>query len=236
METKRIWEILPRLTEVVRKRHEEAEMKASGHPFDHTLQVAQCALLIVDDEEIGVLAGAAGLCHNADRIIQKEKSVGKQDIPGGEVAALVEEWLRESGEISERDHTWIINAVLDHSGPNHDDGDEVLEALQDADRVVCSMADTIMGAAQFWRELPPIDPRHLSHDPEAHSYHNPRSVLKNQECRFDWVDPNSPFCVRLPKAMELMNRRVGYIRGYIKEIEEQRREIGLWPDYPFGPC
>lgn len=230
---KNIWEIYPKLTEAVRRDHIAFDMKATGHSFDHTLQVAQCAVFIAEDEQIGRSAGAAGLCHNADRLFQKQLGVGKKDIPEEKIIAMVRGWLDASGEFGGDESARIVKAVLQHSGPNLSDGDEVLVALQDADRIVCSMADAVMGAAQFWSELPVIDPKWLTHDPTAHSYKNPKSVLKSQECRYDWIDPTSPFCVRLPKAKTLIERRVSFIVAYIKEVEAQRVEIGLWPNYPF---
>lgn len=230
---KNIWEIYPKLTEAVRRDHIALDMKTTGHSFDHTLQVAQCAVFIAEDEQVGKLAGAAGLCHNADRLFQKQLGVGKKDIHKEKIITMVRGWLDKSGEFNGDESARIVKAVLGHSGPNLSDGDGVLIALQDADRITCSMADTLMGAAQFWSELPVIDPKWLTHDPTAHSYKNPKSVLKNQECRLDWIDPASPFCVRLPKAKVMMERRIGVVQFYIREIEEQRMEIGLWPNYPF---
>lgn len=229
----KIWEIYPGLTEVVRKDHEAYGMDVTGHPLDHTLQVAQVALLIAEDSYTGRIAGAAGLCHNADRLIQKERGVGKKDIPDDDVSAMVQGWLDASEEGFETGEILrIVSAVLLHSNVNQENSDTVLVDLQDSDRIVCSMADNVMTAAQFWRELPAIDPRCLT-DGADHPYKNPGSVLKNLVCRFDWIDPTSKVCVRLPKAKALMERRANFIRNYIAEIEEQRAEIGLWPRYPF---
>jgi len=199
-------------------------------------------MLIAEDEYIGKLAGAAGLCHNADRLLQKQLAAGAttsedhiaaKAVPREMTIALVMKWLNASGEFSGDEPARIIKAILQHSGPNLDDGDDVLVALQDADRITCSMADAVMGATQFWHQLPTIDSKWLDSDPTAHSYKNPKSVLKNLECRYDWVDPTSKVCVRLPKAKAFMARRVDFMRFYIAEIKAQRAEIGLWPDYPF---
>lgn len=229
-----VWEIFPKLTEVIRLAHVEYEMGATGHDFgQHTFAVAQVALIIAENEIVGRIAAAAGTCHNADRMLQKRLGVGKRDIPEKHVISLIRGWLEESGEISDADEKKIVRAVLLHSEPNLEDGDEVLVALQDADRVVCSMAENVMTTAQFWTELPAIDPRWLGHDPAAHSYKDPRSVLKHLECRYDWIDPASRVCVRLPKARALLERRVRFLQAYIAEVEDQRAEIGLWP-YPLG--
>ncbi len=218
-------------------------MDATGHNFDHTLQVGQVALFIAEDECVGMLAGAAGLCHNADRLLQGQLSIDKEVdseahatakiVPRDETIALVMGWLEKSREFKSYDLGRIVKAVLGHSGPNLSDGDDVLIALQDADRIVCSMADAVMGATQFWSQLPIVDPKQLVYDLTANAYRNPKSVLKSLECRYDWVNPNSRVCVRLPKAKKLMQRRVDFMRTYIQEVEAQRMEIALWPDYPF---
>lgn len=207
-------------------------MESAGHSFDHSLQAGQIALIIAEDEYVGKLAGAAGLCHSADRILEK---LGKVD--GAKVIAMVRGWIESSAEgFLKEEINRIIGAILLHSGPNILDCDPVLIALQDADRIVCSMADAVMGAAQFRRNLPTIDPRRLISDPSSCSFQRPRSILMDLYYRNDWVDPITKFCVRLPKARVLMERRVGFINQYVQEIAAQRGEIGLSPEeYPsFG--
>lgn len=228
---KKAWEMYPKLTETVRVAHRAYGMEMSGHSFDHALYVGQVGVLIAEDEDTARLAGVAGLCHNADRMLQKHLGIGKKSVPEKDVVVLIRGWLEESGELALEDQGQVIAAVLKHSGPNLSDGDRVLEALQDADRVCCSRAETVMGTAQSWSELPAIDSRWLDADPSAHPYKDPRSVLNNLTCRYDWVDPTSPFCVRLPRAKALMERRVAFLRAYVDEIKTQRAEIGLWP-YP----
>lgn len=228
----KIWEIYPALAAVVQRDHVAFGMVGTGHDFDHALQAAQYAILIADDPVVSRLAGAAGLCHNADRMIQHRLG-GKKNIPEEQVIAMVRGWLEASKEgFSEDNSARIVNAVLHHHEVNKADDDEILVALKDADRITCSTADNVMTSAQFWSELPAIDPRWLSHDPDAHSFRNPKSVLKNLECRYDWIDPTSNVCVRLTKAKAIMERRVAFIRRYIEEVEAQREEAGLWPDYP----
>lgn len=240
---KKIWKVYPKLTAAVLQDHRVLNMDATGHNFDHTLQVGQIAFSIAEGEYVAKLAGASGLCHNADRLLQRQLSIGQEVssedhvkatmVPQEKTIELVRRWLDESGEFNGNESDRIVKAVLGHSGPNLSDGDDVLVALQDADRIVCSMADAVMGTTQFWSKLPIIDPKWLSHDPDAHSYRNPKSVLRHLDCRNDWVNPESKVCVRLPKAWELIRRRVDFINAYGREIEEQRAEIGLWPNYPF---
>ncbi|MDO8582378.1 MAG: hypothetical protein Q7R63_00055 [bacterium] len=237
----KIWEVFPKLFALVLADHRTFKMDGTGHPFDHTLSVGQIAANIAEDDLVARLGGAAGLCHNADRLLQRERNASKadsetlvtaRDIPKAETVALIMKWLDGSGEFTVEEKERIVNAVLLHSGFNVEGCDPVLVALQDADRCVCSMTSVIMDAAQFWSALPTIDPEWLTGDPTAHSYKNPKSVLKNLECRYDWVDRTSKVCVRLPKAWELMERYVAYIRQFAAEVESQRTEIGLWPDYP----
>jgi hypothetical protein len=231
----------PTLFALVLEDHRVFKMDGTGHPFDHTLSVGQIAANIAEDDIVARLGGAAGLCHNADRLFQRQRNTSKadsaahveaRDIPKVDTEALVRKWLDGSGEFSSEEKERIVSAVLLHSGFNVADCDPVLVALQDADRCVCSMTSVILDTAQFWSALPTIDPQWLTTDPTAHSYKNPKSVLKNLECRYDWVDRTSKVCVRLPKAWTLMERYVAYIREFVKEVESQRIEIGLWPDYP----
>lgn len=224
-------ELFPKMAKAIKESHDEVGMAGTGHDFDHALQVAQVALLIAEDERTRRLAGAAGLCHNADRILQKKLGVGKKDVPNQLVLAMLAAWLALE-HFTPDDIDSITNAVLRHSGLNDPSDSAVQIALMDADRIVCSNAENVMSAAAFWRELPTIDPKWLTGDPTAHSYQNPKSILKNLECRFDWVDPHSKTCVRLPRAKQMMESRVASIRNYIKRIEAERTEMGLWPNYP----
>lgn len=226
----KIWDIYPYLTEIVKRDHDVAGMRGTGHDFDHALQAAQFALTIAESDEVRRLAGAAALCHNADRILQHQLHLEKKDVAPVKVHELVSKWLRVENFLPNQ-VACIVEAVIKHTEINKADDSDVLIALKDADRLTCTMADNIMTAAQFWSELPAIDPVYLVNDPSAHSYKNPKSVLKNLECRYDWTDESSPVCVRLPKAKELMKRRVNFIRQYIEEITGRREEIGLVP-YP----
>lgn len=217
------------LTDLIARLHVVNNMDATGHSFDHTLQVAQCALVIAEDDYVGRLAGAAGLCHNADRILQQQLG-DKKNVSRDEISRAVQMWLETTREVcDERDIMRIVQAVLHHSEVNQPNSDDVLITLQDADRITCSMADNVITSAQFWRELPAINPRQLTGDPTAHPYRDPKTVLNGLTCRYDWIDPSTKVCVRLPKAKTLMRRRADFIRHYIQEVKEQRAEIGLWP-------
>lgn len=227
----KIWKIFPGLTKVVRQAHLDYDMQRTGHDFDHALRGAQNALLIAEDDGIGRLAGAAGLCHNADRMLQHRRGVGKKDVPGEDAANLIRHWLDESAELASSEGDRVVQAVLLHSGPNREDGDDVLVALQDADRLTCAMAQDIMETAKFWAELPTVNVLHLADDPN-NPYRSPGSVMNSLRCRRDWITPGSPFCVRLPRAMAIMEGHIRVLEEYIRNVIRQRAEIGLWPDYP----
>lgn len=224
----KIWEVYPRLTKIVLEDHVKHGMRGTGHDFDHVLRAAQFAMLVAKSERVGFLAGAASLCHNADRIIQHEFGTG-QKAEQAKVSQMVANWLSVES-FTDAEKAVIIDAVHKHTEVNKADDSEVLITLKDADRLTCSMAEDVMGAAQFWK-LPVVDPKYLVSDPESHSYKNPKSVLKNLECRYDWADEASLVCVRLPKSKILMKKLVEFIRNYIETVIEQRKEIGLVP-YP----
>ncbi len=64
----KIWDVFPKLAVVVRDDHLKEGMTGSGHDFEHAARVGQYAFLVAGDG-YKELAGAAGLCHNADRIL-----------------------------------------------------------------------------------------------------------------------------------------------------------------------
>lgn len=74
----KIWEVYPRLTEIVQGDHIVFGMMSTGHPFDHTLRTGQIATIIAEDEYVARIGGAAGLCHNADRLLQHQLNAGKE--------------------------------------------------------------------------------------------------------------------------------------------------------------
>lgn len=225
-----IFELFPHLSRAVWKTHEQAHMTGTGHDFDHALRVGQVAFMISETEEMGRLAGAAGLCHNADRILQKMRGLDhRTDVPQEEAVEMVRAWLMVE-PFSRSDQELIIDAFLHHSGLNRPDSSPVLVALQDADRIVCSDAETIMTAAQFRPDIPAVDPILFLSDPKA-KFGDPRSVLWDIHWRFRWLDPTSPSTVRLPKAKKMMQERLEFITLFIGMIRQQRAAVGLVP-YP----
>ena len=96
MGTKRIWNRLPALTAIVRASHKEVGL-VGAHDFVHAARVGEIAWQIAastwEPEGLALLAGAAGLCHNADRILQKKLGIGRNKAPKNEVAELVRNQL-----------------------------------------------------------------------------------------------------------------------------------------------
>ncbi|MBI2055293.1 MAG: HD domain-containing protein [Candidatus Sungbacteria bacterium] len=226
-----IWEMYPHLARVVRDDHLKGGMESTGHNFDHSLRAGQYALLIAPDRETGRLAGAAGLCHSADRILQKQLEVGRKDVSPAAAERVVRRWLG-AYPFTPGDLEVILDAILKHSGKNQPDDSPVLVTLKDADRLTCLDAENVMTAAQFFSDLPPLDPVLLLDDPGA-TFREPRSVLRNFVHILEWGEEQGPSSFRLPKARELARRRLRFIRSYIDAVIDQRREIGLVP-YPIA--
>ncbi len=226
-----IWQMFPKLTERVWRDHTEEGMLDGHHDPEHAVRVGQMALEIAEGPAVGRLAGAAGLVHNADRILQKKLGIGRRDAPRVAVANLVMEQLRaESGVFGPADVAAIVDAVLKHDGKNNNDGNPVLVALQDADRLVNSEPDLLLRAGQFYHDLPAVDPVHLDRDPAA-TYRDPRSVLRDVAEVIDWLTPGTPVYVRLPKARELARERRKFLRYFIGELVAIRGQTGFYP-YP----
>lgn len=229
----RIWNHYPDLTEAVRKSHVGLG-NLYGHTFDHALRVAHVATLITPDHMYAHLAGAAALCHNADRILQKKYDLGPYGkINEEEVIILLEDWLNSEPNISRSKYAIIVDAVLKHSEKNRNDDSPALIALKDADRIVNIEADLIMREGQMMPELQVVNPYTLLHDPDA-TYIEPGSVLRHIKELLDWDHENGPVGIRLPKARELAKSRFDFLKVYLEKVIEQRLEYGLIPYPPFG--
>ena len=266
---KKIWQCCPEMVRAIKKSHDEVGGLGYGHDFDHALRVGNLAYRFIDPiSDIGIrstgnaksdlmvveliklggdkldctLAGIAGLCHNADRILQARKKVGVfSKIDDREIAALISDWLKQSDDVhlidlSPRDEDLIVTSCLKHSEPNKSDDSLVLIALKDADRVVNAGVDVIMRNGQFFPpNFPVVDPIHLFGDPTA-NFKNQKSVFKALQSALDWEDENCRACLRLSQAKEFAKRRFAFLKKYVEEVIEQRREEDLLDgDYPvFG--
>lgn len=237
---KKIWKIFPPLAKVTRRAHIDIGM-ANGHDFDHALSVAQIALFVAESHSTGRLAGAAGLCHNADRIIAKLQDMKIWLGASGEegIRHLAREWLCQEARISSEERDIILGAVIKHSRPNENDDDEVTVALKDADRISCLDLNVLIRAGQFHPNLPLLDPNYLlgesinlPHEKRRGRYNERPSVLEDLRDCLDWADTDDRFCVRLPKSRKLAFERAELLRSTLDKIIKQREEFGLVP-YPF---
>lgn len=229
--TRKIWQIFPRLTERVWQDHAEAGMLGGHHDPDHALRVGQMAMDIAEDSITGFRAGAAGLLHNADRILQKQLGVGRRDVSTGKILELVRSQMEiESDAFSSFDRCLIEDAVINHNGRNSNLDTEALVTLMDADRLVNAEPDLVIRSAQLYHDLPPIDPVRFEKDPTA-NYRDPKSVLRDIMETLEWLTPGTPFYVRLPKARVLAAERRVFFDLFLQNLVNCRMLAGFHP-YP----
>jgi len=201
-----------------------------GHDTHHALRVAEMAYKIAigewNDEHIAKLAALAGLCHNADRVIQKKLKIGKQSTPDKEVENLVIYWLGLLEELSLTDRREIISTVLKHECANSEQDSNVLIALRDADRVVNLELDLVIRSGQHYHKLPAVDFEHFIDDPSA-TYQEPRSVLRDIAYALEWMDEKSPYCIRTSLGRKFGEERATELRRYTDTLRKQLEETGL---------
>ena len=240
---KRIWEELPNLFAAVRKSHEEIGLMGH-HDFVHAARVGEIAWQIAADEQYGkipaLLSGAAGLCHNANHVVQKKLGVGRREVPKEEVEKLIHSWLladyefRPSppeGEVAESRRNLVANVVLAHDRHNSKYDNPVLIALMDADRVVNLDCDLFPRSGQFYHDLPVVDYKNFLDDPEA-TYRSPKTVLKDISYSLEWADSGTPVCVRTRLGKKLANERATTFRIFFRILNSQFEQEGISP-YPF---
>lgn len=229
----RIWERFAEISKHVRQKHEKVGLYGH-HDWVHAFRVGEVARQVAldewGDEHLSHLAGVAGLCHNADRIIQKEAGLGRREVPQKLVRALVIDWL-SWGSISITSVAILVHAVLEHDEKNSPEDSRVLIALMDADRVVNLDVDLFPRSGQYYHNLPVVDYKHLLDDPEA-TYRNPKSVLRDIAYSMDWADPTSPVCVRTRLGKKMAEERVKIFRTFFDTLQAQLAEEGIHP-YPF---
>lgn len=245
----RIWEILPKLFAAVRKSHEEVGL-VGHHDFVHAARVGEIAYQIGRGEydyQIAKLAGAAGLCHNANRVLQKKFQIGRKEVAASEVEKLVQEWLGEESWFvmsqfrpltthddltTEGKQRQVVGAVLKHDGYNSSNDSLVLIALMDADRIVNLDGDLFARSGQYYHDLAVVDYRYFpDFDPEA-TYRNPKTLFRDIAFSLDWVDPTSPVCIRTRLGKAMGERRARLFRQITDGLRDQLAEEGIIP-YPF---
>jgi len=227
----RIWEKYPDIAQRVRKSHEEAELHG-GHDFVHAFRVGNIAQQIALKEwgtHLSQLAGIAGLCHNADRVIQTNSGLKHGDVSQQEIRGLIRTWV--GGYLDSRGLGIVADAILRHDGKNSPDDSEVLIALMDADRVVNLDADLFIRSGQHYHSLPAVDYRNLLDDPDA-TYRDPRSVLRDIEYSLDWIDQKSGVCVRTTSGLLMAKSRAKTFSTFFEALQSQLAEEGILP-WPF---
>lgn len=229
---KRIWEVFPALIKAVKLSHEKLPWPMLYcHDFDHVLRVGDRALVIAEDDTSGRLAAAAGLCHNADRILQKQAGSGRNGkVADTSVGAMVDEWLNAEpiGTFSDRDRAHIVGAVLNHWKRNSPEDGLVHVTLQDADRTVNIELDVIIRKGQFFGDdLRVVDPVYLLDDPRA-TYKEPGSILWSIKDDIECFEAeNGVASLRLPKAREFAKPLFDDARQYLNIVLRQRERAGL---------
>ncbi len=231
------WEQYPKLVQAIRAIHDSEGPMFSAHDFYHVIHVAAYCHMIAPDEETGRLAAVAALCHNADRIEQKRSGVGAYGhVPDEKVRDMVYGWLDTEGDtFSKTDRDRIMDAILHHSGLVGDDADLVLITLIDADRIVNTELDCFIRQGAFSPDLPYADPVHHISTP-GESFRKPKTHLGTfMVSREEWANPNDKrFCVRLPKALEIIRARLDDARKFAAMVYKQRELAGLVGDPVFN--
>lgn len=224
-----IWEVFPNLCRMIFQSHLENHIVGGGHEFDHVLKVGQFALNIAEDEAVGKIAAAAGLCHNADRIVEVAGNYARNQGPLKRVRELVNCWLNNNQELTSTEKPQVLRAVMHHAGRNLESDRPAVVALKDADRLANLELDVVIRAGQFLADLPALDPVQLLHDPQA-SFKDPKSVLRDICHCLEWIQVES-VKIRLPKAMALAKPRADALSNFFGTLLKQRQEMGLVP-YP----
>lgn len=226
----KIWETYPDIAERIIADHKRVNL-SGGHDYVHAFRVGETARKIGTDEwsdAIGIPAGIAGLVHNADRIIQKERDVGRRDIEPEAIKALIQKWISDQCDIELCEI--ITEAVLQHAQINGTQDSNVQIALMDADRVINLDADLFPRSGQHYADLPVVDYEHFLDDPDA-TYRDPRTILRDINYSLDWVDPKSPVCVRTRLGKTMAEARAQIFRTFFDALRSQLQEEGI--DIPF---
>jgi hypothetical protein len=222
--------MFPQVVAEVRRTHVEVGL-FGGHDVDHAIRVGEMARRIAMEEwkdpQVARLAGLAGLCHNADRIRERQL-LGVKPEPES-VTSLVKVWLMPL-ELPNAQVVIITDAVLRHSRGNEDTDTQETIALKDADRVVNMAPDLIIRSGQHYHMLPAVDYVQFLEDPNA-TYAQPGSVLRDIWYVEDWVTIGGRFCCRTNVGQTLALKRWEKIMAYVNDTKAALVDEGYWP-YP----
>jgi hypothetical protein len=201
-----------------------------GHDYLHALRVGAMAYRIgsnhLRNQEGARMAAYAGLCHNADRVLQRLHNLGHAKPTSDAIRRLVLRWLGKNWAAHPEVSEFIAKAVIVHDGINDRDDADIVVVLKDADRCVNLALDIVMRSGQFYPDLCAVDHEHFDIDPKA-KYNKPRSVLKDIAYCLDWIDPESPVCVRTDLGRQIAKERALVLRDYIGNLRGQLVEEGV---------
>jgi HD domain len=212
----------------VARDHEKVGASLKGHDFEHALMVANYAFRIAPDKHLAELGWIAGLCHNADHLVQQgffrpDKKRGKKS--DTLIRKKVNQYLSLT-KLTDQDKHAVMEAVFEHHKKNDPHDSKLTMVLKDADRLANVGALHSMRSSRDMIHLPIVDYVHLFHHPEA-TYRKPGSAAKDIWYSLEW----EPW-LRLPKAKQLGKKRYKFLRMFLNDLESQLREAGLYP-YPF---
>jgi hypothetical protein len=224
--SKRIWEIYPELVIAVKTSHETHGLKGH-HDVYHAARVGDAAYRITletwKDASKAHLAGIAGLCHNADRML----GLDVMNPPEDDITRVIHTWLNTT-DLDHAARAVVTEAVLKHDKKNDPEDSDILIALKDADRIINLDLDVIIRAGQHNHDIPAIDYTHFVSSTTA-SYIHPGSVARMFAFLLEWVDPKSDVCIRTEIGLTMARQRAEGIQNYLDMLKSQLQSEGIFP-------
>lgn len=237
----RIWELFPDVAERVRETHQKVGL-VGPHDWCNAYRVGEVARQIALDEwgdkdmffmqqglqsPLSCIAGVAGLCYNANRILRPSHTGVSLS---HSIVELVGYWMGravtlEGGRI-------VIDAVLKNDGRNSPEDSKVLIALMDAEHIVNLDVDLFIRSGRRFPSDSAVDYQQYLNDPTA-TCRNTKYVLRDIAYSLDLADPKSPVCcVRTRLGKFMAERRVQVCQIFLLAMESQLEAEGMHP-YPF---
>lgn len=205
------------LYDAVQKTHEDiltAGKSVMGHGWDHDLRVAQTGALIAETSRVGEMAWVGGLMHSTDRHF------------GERTAEILDGYftLLPKGEFSDREFSWIQEAVYQHSKKNSEADNPVTITLKDADRLANLGALNLIRGGQHRPNIPTCIPAYLGRKHPQSTFRDPMSCYDALWGNLEWEG-----MLRLPKAKEMGKKFFDYYRDFMQRCVEEMAEVGLFP-------
>lgn len=211
---KKIYKNFLGLLEAVEDDHDRMGAVGKGHDFLHAFVVAQYAAIIAPDDEIAVLSFLAGMLHNSDYLF------GEANVPERVVG-----YLRDHTKLGDKERELVVEAVVNHSKLNDPEDNPVTVALKDADRLGNTGPQFLIRVGQCHKGIPALDPVFTISNPNPlGTYRDPKSLANHIGFTLGWEG-----MLRLPGAREIGKKRFGMTRTCLEDIEDQLKEVGLYP-------